>query len=274
MYAKVSPTRVFFATILKELRISVRYRANLIGAFYQTMLMVFAFYIFGNAISFRTLDSVQGTEYASSVFLFFISGILLVIMIDIALWMPLNTVTNDLYNGTLEYLYSTPFSRYGYFLGTIVASAILRTLFLAPVILGIVFFGQLTTEVWTLLAVVGVTMASLIGVGVIIGLSAIIWKETSGIVQILGMVFQFIAGAFIPVQSFPDWLKWIAFLFPQTFAFDLSRYYTFKGNWPTLLPVFWEWIILILSIPFYFFVSWKLLKRVENHARNQGLHLI
>ncbi len=236
--------------------------------------MVFAFYIFGNAVSFRTLDTVEGTARASSVFLFFISGILLVIMIDIALWMPLNTVTNDLYNGTLEYLYSTPFSRFSYFLGTIVASAILRMLFLAPVIGGIVFFGELTDEVWTLLLVVLVTTASLIGVGIIIGLSAILWKETSGIVQILGMLFQFIAGAFIPVQSFPEWLKWIAYIFPQTFAFDLSRYYTFRGNWPTLLPIFWEWMILLLSIPFYFLLSFKLLKRVETHARNQGLHLI
>ncbi|RMG28592.1 MAG: ABC transporter permease [Methanobacteriota archaeon] len=274
MYMKVSPTRVFFATILKELRISFRYRANLIGAFYQTMLMVFAFYIFGNAISFRTLDMVQGTARASSVFLFFISGILLVIMIDIALWMPLNSVNNDLYNGTLEYLYSTPFSRFSYFSGTIVASAFLRMIFLAPVMVGIVFFGELTNEIWALLLVVLVTTVSLIGVGIIIALSAILWKETSGIVQILGMLFQFIAGAFIPVQSFPIWLKWIAFLFPQTFAFDLSRHYTFRGNWPTLLPVFWEWTILVLSIPFYFFLSLKLLQRVEKHARNQGLHLI
>ena len=269
-----SALTVFTATILKEFRIFIRYRANFIGAFYQVLLMVFAFYIFGNALSFRTLSSIEGTAKANSVFLFFISGILLVIMIDVALWVPLNTVTNDLYNGTLEYLYSTPFSRYAYFAGTVAAAALQRTMFLAPMLALVIYFGELQKEISLLLIVVFLTALSLIGIGIIVALSAILWKETSGIVQILGMLFQFIAGAFIPVQSFPFAVKAFAFLFPQTFAYDLTRYYTFQGNWPTLLPVFWEWIILTLSVPFYVLVSLILLKKVEEHSKTSGLHLI
>ena len=270
----VTPINVFASTIIKELKIAIRYRANLIGDFYEVLLIVFSFYIFGSALSFRTLTDVSGSGRASSAFIFCITGIVLVLLLDVALWTPLNSVTNDLYNGTLEYLYSTSFPRYSYYLGTIVAAAIIRLIYLVPIVIGIAFFGELSQEVIFLSLVILASMISLVGVGIIIALSAIMWKETSGIAQILGLLFQFLVGAFIPVQSFPVWLKWIAFLFPQTFAYDLSRYYAFKTKWPTLLPVEIEWMILLLSIPLYFGVSIYLLKKVENYSKKGGLHLI
>jgi len=56
--------------------------------------------------------------------------------------------------------------------------------------------------------------------------------------------------------------------------FNASRYFTFKENWPTLIPVYWEWTILILSIPFYFILSRFLLNKVEKHSKENGLHLL
>ena len=50
--------------------------------------------------------------------------LLLLVFNGPTLWGPIQAVTSDLYNGTLEYLYSNPGSRYAYYVGTVLTEVI------------------------------------------------------------------------------------------------------------------------------------------------------
>jgi ABC-2 type transport system permease protein len=46
-----------------------------------------------------------------------------------------------------------------------------------------------------------------------------------------------IAGAYLPVTAFPKLVQYLAYPLPHTWGYDLIRYYSFEGQWQTLLPV-------------------------------------
>ena len=72
----------------------------------------------------------------------------------------------------------------------------------------------------------------------------------------------------------PEFMQKIALIIPHTWAYDLIRYYSFDGEWQTILPVWQEWIILGLFAVFFIALSRLTIKRIERKAKESGLHLI
>ncbi|MHA2362687.1 MAG: hypothetical protein ACXAC7_01920, partial [Candidatus Hodarchaeales archaeon] len=124
------------------LNIIRRYPANLISIFIQIILFVFFFGLFASAVNFRGAQFVNFDSKA--VFIFFLGGLSLAFFDGAALWSPLNSVKRDLYNGTLEYMYFNPVSRYGYFMGYILGSATFSfTVGFLPIFIFLIFFAGL-----------------------------------------------------------------------------------------------------------------------------------
>ncbi len=48
----------------------------------------------------------------------------------------------------------------------------------------------------------------------------------------------------------------------------------FGGAWITLIPVLYEWIMIVVYMVLYFVLSRYLLKKVERYAKKSGLHII
>jgi len=113
-----------------------------------------------------------------------------------------------------------------------------------------------------------------ISLGVILSMFALLFKQVENLVGIFQILFQFVGGIFIPVQSMPEYLKWVAYALPFSYAYDLIRYYSFQGNWNPILPLALEWTMLILSTMIFFALSILLLRKTEQQVRKSGLHLI
>jgi ABC-2 type transport system permease protein len=143
-------------------------------------------------------------------------------------------------------------------------------MFTAIIIVSGAPFGDLTMILVTSV----VTIASLMAMGVLFSLMAILWKQVSGLTGLIGVVMQFLTGAFIPVQALPELVQFIAYLMPQTYGMDLVRYYSFGGNWQTILPVEIEWLMIGIYALIYTLVALYLLKKVEKFSKTKGLHLI
>lgn len=267
----VSSFHVIKATVIKDLINMKRYRANLIGQLISTLIFVVIFWFFSSAVEFYDLPNND----TKTIFIFYLTALALLMYDSVALWSPFQTVSNDLYNGTLEAVYSSPSSRYSYFVGSIIATAIINTIFFLPVYIALVFITGVGGQyiLLTLLATL-VTLIALMNLGIIIGLLAILWRQVGSIIGILGLLLQFMAGLLFPVASFPIGLRYFALLFPYTYGFDLLRYYFYQGEWTPLLPIYQEWIILSMMSVIMFFVSRYLLKRVEIHSKTKGLHLL
>ncbi|MHA2031008.1 MAG: ABC transporter permease [Candidatus Kariarchaeaceae archaeon] len=259
------------ATFTKELIIKRRYLANLLGQMVRIMLFILIFWFFANALEFHDIfDSSR-----KAVFIFYLAGFSIMMYDGVALWTPYETVRTDLTNGTLESLYSTPSSKYAYFLGAILAEALISSIFVIPVFITVMYVANLeATNLIMFLVVLVTTLLVLIVFGVMIALSAIMWKQVGAIIGVIGSLFTFVSGGLIPVQSFPVGLKYFAYIFPYTWGYDLLRYYAFDGQWETLLPIWMEWTILISMFGFFALVSKRMVGRVSNHVKNKGLHIL
>jgi len=266
-----SPIKIIIATIVKDIQISKRYIPNLFGMIIQIVLRIMFFLFLSGIVSYKGSHYLEG----KSLFLFFASSFLLFIFFSTAIWTPLNTINTDLYNGTLEYLYVNPSSRYAYFTGTVITSAIINMIFFIPIFLFIAFYsGALLKYLLLVLVVCLVGIITIIAMGIMIAIIGLLWKQTHAIAGVLTISFEFLAGAYAPINDYPFIIKYIAYLLPYTWGYDLVRYYLFEEKWDTIYDVWIEWAIFISMAIVYTIVSIILLKKFEKRVKKKGLNLI
>ena len=268
------------ATITKNLQIARRYLPNLVGSLLNIAVRMAFFLLLANAVTYQTGHS-QGLDLTGKgLFIFFQGALLLFVFNSPTLWGPINAVSNDLYNGTLEYLYSNPCSRYAYYVGTVIAEVAVNLVVFLPLYLFLIFYSglNLASTLMILITCVMVLIA-LTAMGIMIAILALLWRQVGSVAQVLGVLFEMLAGAYLPISAFPQLVQYLAYLLPYTWGYDLIRYYSFSGSnavgeWQTILPVWQEWGMLILYAILYTTISRYLLKKAELRAKRIGLHVI
>lgn len=269
----VSPWAITYATVVKGLQVARRYVPNLVGSFVGLALRILFFLLIANAATFAA--SGQETISGRDLFLFFQGALLLLVFNGPTLWGPIQAVTSDLYNGTLEYLYSNPGSRYAYYVGTVLTEVIISLVVFIPFYIFLAAVARAgVRNMLLILLVCAVVLVALTAMGVMIALLALLWRQVTSIASVLGMLFEFLGGAYLPVSTFPQPLQVLAYLIPYTWGYDLIRYYSFDGDWQTLQPVWLEWVILSGFAVLFTLLSRYLLRRTEQYAKRSGLHII
>ena len=258
-------------TIKKDLRLWFRYRANFYGNVIEIAIRIAIFGMLASFTSYAGDNSLAG----KNLFVFFIGGFLLWTLSSVALFAPVNAIGRDLYNGTVEFLYATPMHKYYYFMGTVLAEAIVRSFIFFP-ILGLLWYvSQISfLQVIIILLVCILILTVLISLGVILALTALMWRQVTSITSVMFIVFEFLTGTYFPVQSFPKFLQYISYLLPYTWGYDLIRYYSLEGNWVTLLPIWMEWLLILIFGVLFLILSLALLKKAEKVTKQAGLNLI
>ena len=272
----VSAWAVVRATVVKDLQVELRYIPDRVASVVQLAFRVAFFLMLSNQVAIKGAQAVVGRDMSGrSAFIFFQGALLLFVFNGTALWTPVNAVTRDLYNGTLEFLYSNPSSRYGYFVGTVLANAIISQVLFVPLYLFLAFYSQATAAnmLMVLLVCLGV-LVTLMAMGIMVALLGLLWRQVGSVAQVIGMMFEFLAGAYFPVTAFPRAVQYAAYLLPYTWGYDLVRYYSFGGRWNTIIPVWTEWLVLGAYAVLYKLLSRLLLVKAERHTKKTGLHLI
>jgi len=276
----VSPIAIVLATVAKGLQIARRYLPNLVGSFIELSIRAAFFFLMSQAISLRGRETLGVEMTGRDLFIFFQGSLLLFIFTRSTLWGPINAVTNDLYNGTLEYLYSLPGSRYAYYVGTVINEVTISMVFFLPLFTFLVIYSQVDVQnvLFVILACL-LVLISLTAMGIMIALLALVWRQIGSIAQVLGILFEMLAGAYLPVSAFPPAFQYLAYLLPFTWGYDLVRYYSFggatpAGRWNPLLPVWIEWALLAAYAVIYTLFSLYLLKKAETASKRIGLNVI
>ncbi|MHA2188485.1 MAG: ABC transporter permease, partial [Candidatus Thorarchaeota archaeon] len=239
-------------TIKKQLTLRFRYKANMVGEAFGVILQVAIFAAMAGAVTLVGVNNLEG----NNVFIFFLASLVLIVFSTVALSAPLNAVVQDLHNGTLEYLFSTPISRYAYFIGTAIAEAISKSIFFVPMLVVLILFSGVTMYSGFLILAVCITViVGLIAFGVLVALMGVMWKQVSAIAALLFTFFEFICGAYFPVTSMPIIFQVVAFALPHTWGYDLIRYYSFQGSWTPIMPIHLEWMMLVLYALLYIVIS-------------------
>ncbi len=263
-------------TVRKNLQTMLRYLPNLVGNLAEMAVRAVFFLLLSNSVSMQGTHSANGIQLSGhNLYVFLLGSLSLYVFTRSTLYGPINAVTNDLYNGTLEYLYSSPGSRYAYYVGVVVSEILINLVVFAPVfaLLVIVSGAGLADLVMMLLACAAV-LVSLTALGIMISLLALLWKQVGSIVSVLGVLFELIAGAYLPLSAFPAAVRGFAYLLPFTWGYDLLRYYSFGGRWQPILPIWQEWLVVAAFALVFTAVSRYLLRKAESLAKQQGLHVI
>jgi ABC-2 type transport system permease protein len=271
----ISPMQTALVTVRKNLQISLRYLPNLVGNLVNLAVRMLFFLLMANVVTFQPNDPEAVSLTGRNLFIFFQGALLLFVFNSPTLWGPINAVTNDLYNGTLEYLYSNPCSRYAYYVGTVLAEVITHLVVFLPLYLFLIFYSQASLQsMMMVLLVCLVVLVALTAMGIMLALLALLWRQVGSIAQVLGILFEMLAGAYLPLSAFPQFIQYLAYLLPYTWGYDLIRYYSFDGKWSTVLPVWQEWGMLIFYAILFTIVSRYLLGQAEKLAKRSGLHTI
>jgi ABC-2 type transport system permease protein len=271
----ISAWKVFSITVVKSLTLIRRYIPNLIGRLLVISIRILFFLGISKMIAFDRSE-LTGVEMAGdNIFIFLLGGLLLFVFSQTVLEAPVKAVTDDLYNGTLEYLYITPISRQGYLMGNIAAESLVGLVIFLPVLCTLIYVGNVNLyNLSMLLCVCVVSLLTLMAFGIMLSLLALMWRQVTALITVLNIAFELLAGAYFPITAFPKIIQYLAYLLPFTWGFDLVRYYSFDGAWITIQPVYIEWLILACFGVFYTLLSMYLLKRVERSVKQKGLHLL
>jgi ABC-2 type transport system permease protein len=267
---------VVLAAWLKDLQIAGRYLPNLVGRLLDVGIRVLFFLLLSQLIQVKAESSPLGMAISGiDLMIFFQGALILLVFNTTALNAPVETVDRDLYNGTLEYLFSNAISRYAYFLGTVLASATVNVMIAAPLFALLVAYAEPNMgRMLLMLAVCALVLLANVAVGVLMASLALLWRQVGSLVVVLGILSEMLAGAYLPVTALPYWLQYVALVLPQTWGFDLIRAYSFGGRWQTLYPIWLEWLILAGSAALYTAAAVLLLRRAERLAKRSGLNLI
>ncbi|HOO27958.1 MAG TPA: hypothetical protein PLU43_05795, partial [Lachnospiraceae bacterium] len=257
------------ATVQKEITMFIRYLPNMIGTILQLgVRFLFFFYLSG-------ITAYNGSITGKNLFLFFGAALLLYVIYSTTIWAPLNTVTTDLYNGTLEYIYVTPVSKFCYYFGTGISQTIMSMVFFVPIFAALVLYsGVGFVQVGGIFLVAAAGTLNCIAIGVLLSLLGIIWKQVGAITGIIAVLFEFLAGAYAPVQTYSIPVKAAAFMLPFTWGYDLARYYLMGEKWTLLLPEPVEWCIYLGMAVLYFAAALLLMERIQNRMLRNGLYAI
>lgn len=270
-----SPWQVMVCTVRKDLQIARRYLPNLIGTFVELAIRLAFFFLLASVVQMDERGNGGIVLSGHNMFIFFQGSLLLFVFIRATLSGPLEAISNDLYNGTLEFLYSNPASRYAYYVGTVVAKVIVSSVVFLPLYLFLIFSAEASAfHMLMVLVAGGVVLVALTALGIMIALLALLWRQVGALVAVLSILFEMLSGAYLPITAYPQAAQMVAWFLPYTWGYDLVRYYSFAGQWQPLLPIWQEWLILLLFAVIFTLLSRYLLARAEVQAKRMGLHVI
>jgi ABC-2 type transport system permease protein len=244
-----SEARAAWAVAAKELRVFGRYRLNavnqVIQPLYQTlipgMLLGATFAIGGQAVGLE--ETTGTTDLVGYLFL----GMLALNLASAGFWGVAFSVKMELDAGTLEPAWLTPTRRETFVIGMTMAGLVIATAAtVVLVLIGIWLFGaEIVPRLAVAIPVLALSSIGILGIGYLVGGIVLRMREANFFVDAADFIFVVLSGAAFPIVVLPDFVRWIAYLLPTTYALDLMRVAAL-GTIP-LLPLPLEWLMLAVT---------------------------
>ena len=214
-----------------------------------------------------------------------INGFILYLAIGTAIWTYVSvvfdgvteTITMERWEGTIEYTFMAPVSRFVHMFGTC-AFALLHGLVLTVlqlVVLGLFFHLDLGGANWpTALLVMALGSVSLIGLGIISAVLPMLFTERgSQMAYIIRAVLLLVSGVYYPITVLPGWMQVAAKASPAYYMLDGLRQSIMQGKGiATIWGDVWPLVICgIVAVPlglWIFSLAERYAKRTGKLKRN------
>jgi ABC-2 type transport system permease protein len=170
-------------------------------------------------------------------------------------------IAGERQDGTLVRIMMTPVSRGAVILGKTLHQLILQLARAVVLIIGaIVLLGVKMNGSWLLVALVLIIFTfGAVGLGIAISAVSEDMISFQAISMLVAFPSMFATGVFYPLSSVPDWMRWIAYIVPLTYANDAMRTIMVKGQGLAFIAN--DLMILLFFAIFYFGLGVYLFRR-------------
>ena len=164
---------------------------------------------------------------------FMVPGILVSLVTMVGVYMCSLNIVKEKEVGTIEQINVTPIRKFHFILGKLLPFWIIGNfvftigLFVvARLVYGIVPAGSYLV----LYSFLAIYLATVLGVGLLISTYSSTQQQAMSLAFFCMMIFLLMSGLFTPVDSMPEWAKWISNLTPVTYFIDVMRMVVLKGS--------------------------------------------
>jgi ABC-type multidrug transport system permease subunit len=265
-YILTNPIKGYFAMVKKEFIRLKRYPVDFFGSFITIALILFIFIL--AVQTFVPPDSGKMVESASIM----LYGFILFILISDAVWMVGSSIAQERRLGTLESLYLSPANKFMNLFGRITFALIIDIIMaFFCLILGWWIVGGLIINNIFYAAIVMLLYSSIVfGLGIMF---AGVTLELREMAQVFGNLGQFLflifSAMMAPFSALPDFLLPISYSLPTSYAVDLFRSLLIDTE-PELMPIFWEWVVVIAMAIITPILGYKYYLRCERKVLKEG----
>ena len=165
--------------------------------------------------------------------LFMVPGILAVLITMVGAYLCSLNIVKEKEVGTIEQINVTPIKKHLFILGKLIPFWVIGMLIfsfgllvIARFVYGIVPQGSL----FLLYGFLGVYLIAVLGIGLLISTYSSTQQQAMSLAFFCMMIFMLMSGLFTPIDSMPEWAKWIARFNPVTYFIEVIRMVILKGS--------------------------------------------
>ena len=180
-------------------------------------------------------------------------------------------VEHEMWMGTLEQLWLTPVKKFS-LVGSWLIFALIKSLLYGTIAFFTVllmvnnkekFFNNINYPL-LILTFMLLIIISVIG-GIFISEISLRFKQSDSIIYFITMIIPILSGISYPVKVLPVYIRYISYVLPTTYAYDLLRKSILDTR--TIMDIEYEMLVLFILILLYGFASlklfYKVIRRVE-----------
>lgn len=182
---------------------------------------------------------------------FMVPGILGILVTMVGSFLTALNIVSEKEGGTIEQLNVTPIKKSHFILGKLVPFWILGLVSVSiGVLVGLVVYGLWPAgSVFSILFFAAIYLLAVLGIGLLISTLVDTQQQATLIAFFMMMVFILMGGLFTPIESMPEWAKWVARLNPPTYFIRAIRsiYLMGSSRWDLRMD-----LIITLGFAFFF----------------------
>jgi ABC-2 type transport system permease protein len=164
--------------------------------------------------------------------IYMVPGILVILITIIGAFLAALNIVREKEMGTIEQINVTPIKKYQFILGKLLPFWIIAMLELAfgltlgKILFGVPFVGSLSL----LFMFAGVYLLVALGLGLLVSTLASTQQQVMFIIFFFLLTFILMSGIFTPVESMPEWGRWVNTVNPFAYFMKVIRMVLLKGS--------------------------------------------
>ncbi|MCB0503316.1 MAG: ABC transporter permease [Bacteroidetes bacterium] len=164
---------------------------------------------------------------------FMVPGILAILVTMVGVYMCSLNIVKEKELGTIEQINVTPIKKYHFLLGKLIPFWIIGNFMFSIGLLGVARIVYHIVPVGSLLLLYGylaIFLVALLGIGLLISTYSGNQQQSMSLAFFTIMIFILMGGLFTPIESMPEWAKWIARFNPVAYFIQVIRMIVMKGS--------------------------------------------